>query len=493
MSDIVNAALSDGTQVPYVRTSNPPTGGMKHTFFAPDRSYVIQFFNDSQLASKDRTLRDRLEAIIGKYNPTVSADKGGAAGNTEQTAEYFKKMYCWPLAVVEAPEFGIMCPTYPPDFFFGENASIMPNLDIVGKDKRSSWFTSPKLRKYLAETEKGNFQLMLRLSLQLARALRRMHSAGLAHADLSSNNVLIDPSRGQCVLIDIDSLVVPKMYAPEVIGTRGYIAPEVLETMELDKNDPDRKLPCIATDLHSMAVLIYEYLMLRHPLLGPKVYSTESTEKDDYLALGPMATFIEDPHDTSNRPDDLDVTIDALGPGLKGLFLRAFVDGLHDASKRPTAAEWERELDKAWDLLQHCPNPSCRAQWFVMSGTQDGTCPFCGHDVPEEDRLQLSLRRSAGKQGQWRNDKVLTLYDGTPIFRWHVYSNELPNERADRTRQGYVRHLDGQWLFVNEQITGMRDADGRPVPRQHQVELKPGMQFLMSDGPNARLAEVIGP
>ena len=39
--------------------------------------------------------------------------------------------------------------------------------------------------------------------------------------------VLVDPTTGGCVVIDIDSLVVPGVYPPEVIGTGGYIAPEV--------------------------------------------------------------------------------------------------------------------------------------------------------------------------------------------------------------------------------------------------------------------------
>ena len=32
-----------------------------------------------------------------------------------------------------------------------------------------------------------------------------MHQAGLAHSDLSCNNVLVDPTTGSCVVIDIDA------------------------------------------------------------------------------------------------------------------------------------------------------------------------------------------------------------------------------------------------------------------------------------------------
>ena len=174
------------------------------------------------------------------------------------------------------------------------------------------------------------------------------------------NNVLVDPTTGSCVVIDIDSLVVPGVYPPEVIGTGGYIAPEVLETLPLPFGDPQRKLPCASTDLHSMAVLIYEYLLLRHPLRGPKSYS-EDPNLDDFLCMGPKALFIEDPKDQSNRPRGMEVTIKDLGPELEKLFIRAFVDGLHNPNERPTAMEWEKALVKTWDLLHPCENPNCGA------------------------------------------------------------------------------------------------------------------------------------
>lgn len=493
MSKTVKAVLADGSKIPYVRTDKPPHGGMKHTFFAPDRSYVVQFFNDPKVA-EDKNLRERLELILGRYNPTRSETQGGAKGGSEQTAKYFSELYCWPQAIVEQPEFGIVCPTYPENFFFGENASIVPGLNTKGQDKKSNWFTSPKLRKYLAPAETGDFRTMLRAATNLARAIRRMHSAGLAHSDLSNNNVLIDPSRGACVVIDIDSLVVPGKLPPEVVGTRGYIAPEVLATSVYDRGDARRKLPSIETDLHSLAVLIYEYLLMRHPLMGRKVYSTESAEQDDFLGLGEMATFIENPNDTSNPPlEPLEVTIDALGPGLKKLFLRAFVDGLHDPAKRPAALEWEGELEKACDLLHPCPNPSCPSKWFVMTDVRNGSCPHCGTKIPEGDRLQLSLKRPASRAGQWRNDRIITLYNGQPIYGWHVFRNESPNERADWQQQAHIVEQNGRWFLVNDRINGLRSPAGSPVPKNHAVELKKGVQFLMSEREHGRLAEVIAP
>ena len=36
------ATLADGSTIEYVIKDNPPKGGMKYTYFAPDKSYVVQ-------------------------------------------------------------------------------------------------------------------------------------------------------------------------------------------------------------------------------------------------------------------------------------------------------------------------------------------------------------------------------------------------------------------------------------------------------------------
>ena len=91
----------------------------------------------------------------------------------------------------------------------------------------------------------------------ISRAVRRLHAASLAHSDLSYKNVLVDPTSGRACIIDIDGLVVPGKFPPDVVGTPDFVAPEVIETQHLDKTDPNRKLPSVATDHHALAVLIY--------------------------------------------------------------------------------------------------------------------------------------------------------------------------------------------------------------------------------------------
>lgn len=481
------AILANGQKIPYIVKENPPRGGMKHTYFAPDKSYVVQFYNDPETAN-DVNLRKRLEAIIGRYNPTISEQSGGAMGNSEQAANYFSKLFCWPSATVTYPEYGIVCPTYPSNFFFTKSSSR--DLELEGQDKKSNWFTS-RNRKYLHRSEVGDFRNMLQISILLARAIRRMHQAGLAHSDLSNNNVLIDPKTGTCVVIDIDSLVVPGLFPPEVIGTRGYIAPEVLATMTLDVNDPNRKFPSTYTDLHALPVLIYEYLFFRHPLLGPKIYDADSAEEDDFLALGSKATFIENPNDQSNRPKNLKATIQDLGPILEKLFIRAFVDGLHTPNERPTAMEWEKGLVQTWDLLHECNNPGCEQKWFVLYNLNNPVCPFCGTRLAGQEIVRLKLKTEhRGRPGQWLNIGEVDVVHNTPLFKWHIFSNVFPDEKADRTMMAYICRYQGEWLLVNQNVKGMMSPNGNCVPPGQAILLRDGTVFRASREDRGLLMEV---
>lgn len=490
---IKKAILFDDVEIEYIETDNPPRGGMKHTFFTKDKKFAIQFYNKAEDANSPQ-IRDRLEKIVGIYNPTISEAKGGMIGNTEQMGEYFSHLYCWPVALVKSPDFGIVCPRYPSNFFFGKNpVKDGVNLEIGGKDKKSRWFTSKKLNKYLKDEERGNFMTMLRLSISLARAIRKLHNIGLAHSDLSSNNVLIDPKTGSAVVIDIDSLVVPGLFPPDVAGTKGYIAPEVMETMELDTDDPKKNLPSNKTDLFALPVLLYEYLLNRHPLDGPKIYSTESAEKDEFLQHGPMATFVENPTDTSNRPPNLNVTIKDLGRHIEKLFLQAFVDGMHDSDKRPTASTWEKALVKTWDLLQPCPNPKCAGKWFVLHDVKNPVCPFCGTKIDYKDVKRLKLKKPVGgKNGQWQQVGEINLYDQMPLFKWHFFANIYPDEKcADRNMIAYISHQNGEWYLVNNGLDGMLSPKGNLVPKGQAVHLKQGERFVSSEKKDALLIEVI--
>jgi serine/threonine protein kinase len=74
-----------------------------------------------------------------------------------------------------------------------------------------------------------------------------------------------------------------RQISPDVVGTPDFIAPEVVTTSHLPKDDPKRVLPSIATDRHALSVLIYMYLLFRHPLRGGKIH-----DMDDEVRMKPL-------------------------------------------------------------------------------------------------------------------------------------------------------------------------------------------------------------
>ena len=472
----LSATLDDGRIIEY-KPEIIGEGGMKTVHFTPDKTAVVCFFKDKDVGA-DPQRRARLQSIVGPFNPTTDPEVG----------EYWKQLFCWPSGVVAQPEIGVVAPTYAPNFFFETG-------NFKGKEKQAKWFTSPKLRGYLPAEELGDWLKYVHISTRLARAVRRMHSAGLAHSDLSNKNVLIDPKSGGAVIIDCDSLVVPQIYPPDVLGTPGYIAPEVLSTQKLELTDAKRNLPSIKTDRYALAVLIYEYLLGRHPLRGPKVNSTVSGEEDELLSMGAKAVWIEDPTDRSNRPDAnfLKVPYTKLGPYLSPLFERAFGEGLHEPQARPDAGSWEQALVKTTDLLHPCPNARCPQKWFVFDAS-DKRCPWCGTQISGQVPL-LNFYRE-GSKGQYKSDNHrLVVWQHQRLFKWHIYDNHYAGERADRHPQAYFAQQNGDWWLINQAAEAMVIVAGASTPNKTVATgagevLRDGMQIQLSRAGRGRLAVV---
>src|SRR5258708_21938732 len=98
--------------------------------------------------------------------------------------------------------------------------------------------------------------------------------------------------------------------------------------------------PKIETDLHSLAVLIYQLLLMRHPLKGPKQYASDA-EQDDLLALGARALYIEDPDDRSNRPADPFRGAWLLGDEIEALMRRAVTARVRHAARTPPSLPFD--------------------------------------------------------------------------------------------------------------------------------------------------------
>lgn len=495
MPETIKITATDGTPIEFV-AEVIGQGGMKDVFFSPDKSYVVGFFRNPQ----DQNARERLEMICGKYRENIFEQAGG---------DYWKSVFCWPTHIVEFDgRLGVVAPTYQKHFFFEHGSVNNDMLGIRDREKEGKWFASASNQnKFLDIRERGNWRNYLAINIKIARAVRRMHAAGLAHSDLSYKNVLVDPAGGNASIIDIDGLVVPDKYPPDVVGTPDFIAPEVMATHALPKDDPKRVLPGIPTDLHALAVLIYMYLLYRHPLRGSKVHDADPTT-DEMLSMGEKALFVEHPTDTGNRilpqhirPSELPwkdtrkIPYSVCGPYLKELFDQAFIEGLHDPKKRPSANDWEQALVKTNDLVQPCRNPRCIQKWYVFDNTTRPSCPWCG--TSHKGVLPvLNLYSSRGGTRFMPDNHRLMVYSEQYIYEWHMSRNVFPNEKLSpeqRQPVGYFVLHQGKWVLVNQRMPELTAIDGevkQSIAPGSMVELKEGLQLLLSKEDGGRLVVV---
>jgi hypothetical protein len=482
--------LQDGT--PVAMDDKPVgMGAEKMVFLSCDRKLAVYFYRNRPHIVADRAGREtRLHAVLGKFNPTLNSP----------ASDFWCSHFCWPTAMLDknqnlpdeffapratAPEgllkpvFGFVAPIYPENFFFTD-------IRKKRKEKKPAWFIKPTVRqRNVPPEEQGNLRHYLMVCAKIARGLRRLHQSGLAHGDISFNNVLVDPKNAQALIIDLDGLVVPMVAPPVLMGTPGYIAPEVVarrKTKDGTAYEPNR-----LTDLYSVAVLFYELLLNRHPLLDGRKVVGESAEELEHLKLGPEALFVEHPTDKSNslNPPPV-VTIGKLGPFLEKLFLKTFVDGLENPLRRADAAEWENAFYATLDLLH--PSPAGK-DWTVLVPGQPMRCMFSHQPIAWSVPIGAFIK--VDQQGHERaTDRRLVLYQGLELYDWHRFNGMAPDESLPRpfkaraqvlfdkpNRAWKIKNLADQPFLVKGEGT---QANGRVEPGQ-DITLQKGLKLQLAE------------
>lgn len=490
----VNSIIDNTKSYEYIDDGNPKKGGMKDVYFSPDKKYVVAFFRDSL----DFNQKERITRIVKLYLDNI---KSGTS------SDYFlDDIFRWPYDAVEKDgKTGVIVPIYNSKFFFAKGYTA--DETIKGGEKVGKWFTTPSFRNKeyplsLDKSELGDWLSYFQIGINISRGVKKMHQMGLAHSDLSYNNVLVDPVSKSAAIIDIDGLVVPGLFPPDVIGTADFIAPEVLKTKHLLLQDSNRILPNQKTDLHALPVLIYMYLLRRHPLRGGKIWDLDS-EKDEVLSMGEKAIFIEHPTDTTNRVkvdqlkkwnlfwgDPKKIPYTVTGPYLSELFKRAFIDGLHNPMLRPIANEWETALLKTVDLIQPCNNPQCNEKWYVFDNTSQPKCPFC--ETPHKGTLPVVDLYYKFKDDVWKPENHrLMVYNNQYLFKWHVSRKVIRNESLtdfDKKPVGYFTFYQNKWVLVNQSLPNMKDiTENKSIPINSMVELTDGKKIMLSDEEGGRL------
>lgn len=456
--------FADGSREEY-RDEVLASGGEGDVYLSNDGERVVKLYHPHR---QDKNRERQIAEIIDKYSAVGSGD-------------YWSDLFTWPLKIVTAPRFGV-CARYVPMMRM-DHYLYQRSYEALPADKKGSWLGR------------------VAVAIKVARAVERLAGRGICHSDLCPRNLMVDPVAGHATLLDCDGLVVPSMPRAWIIGSKEYMAPELVAGTS--------HAPSILTDQHSLAVLLYRWLLYKHPLLGTKRHSAD-VERDDQLALGERALYIEHPYDHSNRPPNLQLTANTLTPRLRDMFLRAFTEGLRDPTKRPAAVEWEDALVELFDRVVPCANPDCEQHFFAAPEEGALRCPLCRTSITQPAqipyiRLEGPKPTNALKQQEPSDHyaRYLLGWPGRPLYRWHANPGARPTPDEDGTtpdvsRRAYIG-LDTTgriWELHNVSFPELRAAQPQddqrwsPIPIGTAVRLQHGTRVLLGEQSRACMAVV---
>ncbi len=226
------------------------------------------------------------------------------------------------------------------------------------------------------------FKTLTTMGLELADSFLRLHSLGFCYSDISFGNIFFDPITGEISICDNDNVAVDGEGQSDVLGTPRFMAPEIVR---------EEAKPNIATDLYSLAVILFYMFMVHHPLEGRREREIACLDLPAMKNLyGTDALFIFDPKHGANRPV-AGVHTNAtlfwnLYPGyVRDIFTRAFTEGLRDPAARVRESEWRSVFTRMRDQIYYCHK--CGAENFLAdegnlpNPLADQECWFC-HEKP---------------------------------------------------------------------------------------------------------------
>lgn len=257
------------------------------------------------------------------------------------------------------------------------------------------------------------FRALATAGFELAHNFLLLHSEGLCYRDISFGNVFFDPATGAVLVCDNDNVGVDGETGLGILGTPRFMAPEVV------RGDAE---PSSATDLFSLAVLLFYMFVMHHPLEGAREQKVAALDLEAMHPLyGTDPVFVFDPGDTSNRPvaGEQQNALDfwQLYPAfLRDLFTRAFTDGLRDPGRRVREGEWRQAMTALRDAIVYCG--SCGAENFADTSAAGAPVPVrpkcwsCGRAIA----LPLHLRIGRA---------VVMLNHDTVLHPHHVDPNRM--------------------------------------------------------------------
>jgi eukaryotic-like serine/threonine-protein kinase len=338
-----------------------------------DRDYALKWYRQEYL-NADRRLWERLKTSINTGSPT--------------------DRFLWPFDLVSLPNTqeygGYLMPIRPQEF--------IPVVEVTWGKLETS------------------FRALTTLGYEMADSFMKLHALGMCYRDINYGNFFFHPRTGEIRIADTDNVDV-NMKPGSILGTPSFMAPEV---------GRGQMLPNSMTDRFSMAVLLFNLLMIGHPLKGKREGELPYREDDPdgsarLCCEDPI--FVFDPLNDANRPvPNIHKAMMSYWPiypeSLQHLFIHTFTKGLHDPEARVMDKEWRKEMVALRDSIFECP--ACEAEnFFVIDRVKRkqplNPCWSCGRELALPPRMRIS-----GKHGA----TLVMLSKGAQLFPHHIEGDE---------------------------------------------------------------------
>jgi DNA-binding helix-hairpin-helix protein with protein kinase domain len=228
-------------------------------------------------------------------------------------------------------------------------------------------------------TRNATWGHLLNVAANLCLAVEAVHRVDAVIGDFQERNILV-ANTTRVTLVDCDSMQFTDRSGTRflcAVGRPEFTAPELADANL--RIDPREK----PSDLFALAVHIHLLLMAgNHPFL--RGTWTGDGEQPDALTLARAGQWAGGPS-SPLRAHPLAPPVTSLPLELRQLFVRAFSDGVHDPSLRPTGTEWRQALSRVQVL--NCPNDP--AHQFPVGAD---ACPWCAIDRERQARRQSGYR-----------------------------------------------------------------------------------------------------
>jgi serine/threonine protein kinase len=231
-----------------------------------------------------------------------------------------------------------------------------------------------------------NFQTLCKISYEIANSYYSLHLKGYCYRDINRGNIMFDPIQGDVLICDNDNIGIDGASTSQISGTWEFMAPELVL---------GKQLPSTKTDLHSLAVLLFQIWTWHHPFHGNHYESIRCMDipaKRKLYGLEPV--FVFNPNDRTNSlPNTPEYNTvrkrwSILPQPLKNFFIKEFTIGLTNPDARITEGEWQKLFSHIKENIVSCGSDNAENFWY--EGLTDFKCWYCSKDIVIPPKLKVT-------------------------------------------------------------------------------------------------------